>query len=214
MGRRSIYDFSLCMSSSSWASLPSYLLSEALSDSIKHNGDEELRDATFLHMLRKQSGREEWNLISSSGRENTPSLSPMRHQRTHTEGCILERWQYVFCPPRVIRLFVKLAAEIRSICPVQSTLDFPHLCSKALFMKTKPETWQLPCKMSCFMSKIIDVRRVFFFFFLAGFQSMAWVTVPPDSPTTQYRNGQCRFLSEASLGNGANEKRNSLCSNK
>lgn len=43
---------------------------------------------------------------------------------------------------------------------------------------------------------------------------MAWVSMPPNSSTTQYRNGHCKFLSEASLGSGANEKRNSLCSNK
>lgn len=84
--------------------------------------------------------------LALPGRESMLSLSPIRHQRTHTVWCVLERWQYVFCPHRVISFVVKLAAETWSICPIQSTLGFPHLCSKVLFMKTKTRTWQLPCK--------------------------------------------------------------------
>lgn len=34
------------------------------------------------------------------------------------------------------------------------------------------------------------------------------------SPSPQYRNGHCKSPSQASLGNAANEKTNSLCSNK
>lgn len=154
-------------------------------------------------------------LLALPGRENVLSLSPIRHQRTRTGWCVLERWQYVFCPHRVIGLVVKLAAETWSICPIQSTLGFPHLCSKALFMKTKTGTWQLPYKCHILWARqLLQEGLFFFFFFLAGFQSMAWVSMPPGSPTTQYRNGHCKFLSEASLGNGAKEKRNSLCSNK
>lgn len=38
------------------------------------------------------------------------------------------------------------AAEAWFICPIQSILGFPHLCFKALFMKTKTGTWRLPYK--------------------------------------------------------------------
>lgn len=107
-------------------------------------------------------------LLALPGRENVLSLSPIRHERTHTGWCVLERWQYVFCPHRVIGLVVKLAAETWSICPIQSTLGFPHLCSKALFMKTKTGTWQLPYKCHIFMSKTIAARRAFFLLFFFG----------------------------------------------
>lgn len=53
MGGNSTYDFSLYMTSAAWAPLPSYLLSEVLSDSMKYNGDGELSDGTFLHILWK-----------------------------------------------------------------------------------------------------------------------------------------------------------------
>ena len=89
-------------------------------------------------------GNEIW--LALPGRESMLNLSPVRHQRTHTGWCVLERWQYVFCPHRVIGFVVKLAAETCSICPTPSTLGFPHLCSKALFMKTEIGTWRLQCK--------------------------------------------------------------------
>lgn len=109
----------------------------------------EMESSVMLHFSTSCGNIQvEGNEISLAlpGREGMLSLSPIRHQRTHRGWCVLERWQYVFCPHRVIGFVVKLAAETRSLFPIQSTLSFPHLCSKALFMKTKPSTWRLPCK--------------------------------------------------------------------
>lgn len=151
-------------------------------------------------------------LLALPGREITLSLSPIRHQRTPTGQCVLERWQYLFCPHRVISFVVKLAAEIWYLCPIQSTVSFPHLYCKALFLKKK-QFWQLPCKCHILWAWQFLQEGLFFFFF--GRLSVHGLGLhAPGSPFTQYRNGHCKFLSEASLGKGANEKRNSLCSNK
>lgn len=117
----------------------------------------------------------------------------------------------VFCPHPGIAFVVKSAAEAWSLSPIQPTL------LQSPVYEDKNGDVAAAMQMSHFMSKTIALRRAFFFFFfffLASSQPMAWVSVPPGSSTTQHRNGPCKFLSEASLGNAANEKRNSLCSNK
>lgn len=160
-------------------------------------------------------------LLALPGRENMLRLSPIRHQRTHAGWCVLERWQYVSCPRRVIVFVVKLAAETWSICPIQCTLGFPHLCSKALFMKTKNQALGGCHKNVTFYEQDNCCKKVrlwgFFlilFFFSGQLSIYGRGLHAPGSPATKYRNGHCRLLSEASLGNGANKKRNSLCSNK
>lgn len=121
-------------------------------------------------------------LLGLPRRESMLSLSPIRHQRTLTGWCVLERWQYVFCPHRVIRFVVKLAAETWSICPIQSTLSFPHLCSKALFMKTKTGTWRLPCKCHILWARQLLKEGLFSSFFWQAFNPWPGSSCPPAPP--------------------------------
>lgn len=109
-------------------------------------------------------------LLALPARETMLSLSPIRHQRTHTGQCVLERWQYLFWPHRVISFVVKLAAEIWYLCLIQSTVAFPYLYSKALFMKKKT-ILATAMQMSHFMCKTISLRRAFFLFIWQAFSS-------------------------------------------
>lgn len=118
-------------------------------------------------------------LLALPGREILISLSPIRHQRTHTGQCVLERWQYVLCPHMVISFVVKLAAEIWYLCPIQSTVRFPHLCSKAVFIKKKT-ILAAAMQMSHFTSKTIAPTKSFFSFFWQGFSP--W----PGSPCLRF----------------------------
>lgn len=137
-------------------------------------------------------------LLALPGREILISLSPIRHQRTHTGQCVLERWQYVLCPHMVISFVVKLAAEIWYLCPIQSTVRFPDLCSKAVFIKKKT-ILAAAMQMSHFTSKTISPTKSFFFFFLAGFQSMAWVSMPPVPPPHSTETDTANFCLRPAL---------------
>lgn len=137
-------------------------------------------------------------LLALPGREILISLSPIRHQRTHTGQCVLERWQYVLCPHMVISFVVKLAAEIWYLCPIQSQCTF-HIFAPKPCLWRKKQSWRLPCKCHILQARQFLQQNLFFFFFLAGFQSMAWVSMPPVPPPHSTETDTANFCLRPAL---------------